>query len=80
MVDNRDLEDLPPAVAEEIAAARSRTMQKLDAFALYVAEKRDEAVKARKASGIEEIWTYCEEAYLGIDDLNRHEWAGQRWA
>lgn len=80
MVDNRDLEDLPPAVAEEIAAARARVMKKLDAFALYVAEKRDEAVKARKASGIEEIWTYCEEAYLGIDDLNRHEWAGQKWA
>lgn len=80
MVDNRDLEELPPAVAEEIAAARGRLMQKLDAFALYVSEKRDEAVKARKASGIEEIWTYCEEAYLGIDDLNRHEWAGQKWA
>lgn len=80
MFDNRDLEDLPPAVAEAIAEARSRTMAKLDAFALYVAEKRDEAVKARQASGIEDIWRYCEESYLGIDDLNRHEWSGQRWA
>lgn len=75
-----DLTDLPPSVAEEISAARARTIQRMEVFARCVADKRDEAVAARKASGIEDIWTYCEEAYLGIDDLNRAEWAGQRWA
>lgn len=45
-----------------------------------LAEKRDEAIKARKESGVEEIWIACEEAYLAIDDANRHEFAGAKWA
>lgn len=52
----------------------------LAALAQAVAEKRDEAVQGRKASGIEETWTECEEAYLGIDDENRSEFAGAKWA
>ena len=44
-----------------------------------VGDLRDKAVKARKESGVEEIWAACEEAYLGIDDANRHEFAGAKW-
>ena len=40
----------------------------------------DEAVEARKSSGIETTWLECEEAYLGIDDENRAEFAGAKWA
>lgn len=41
---------------------------------------RDEAVEARKSSGIEEVWKNAEEAYLGIDDVNRAQWANAQWA
>jgi hypothetical protein len=53
--------------------------ERLKAFALLVASRRDEAVQARAAYGIEEIWRSCEESYAGIDDLNRHLFTGARW-
>lgn len=40
---------------------------------------RDKAVAARKDSGVESIWTSCEEAYLGIDDSNRGESGSAKW-
>lgn len=45
-----------------------------------LADKRDAAILARKESGIEDVWTTCEESYLAIDDANRHEFAGAKWA
>jgi len=54
--------------------------ERLDALGNVMASKRKEAVDARKTSGIEDVWLACEEAYLGIDDANRHEWQGARWA
>ena len=45
-----------------------------------LAEKRDAAIRARKDSGIEDIWTTCEESYLAIDESNRREFAGAKWA
>lgn len=44
------------------------------------AEKVKDAVSARTASGIEETWKSLEDAYLGVDDYNRHEYAGAHWA
>lgn len=52
----------------------------LSAFGRAIAAMRDEAVKARKDSGIEEVWMYAEEAYIGIDDENRAEFAAAKWA
>jgi hypothetical protein len=40
---------------------------------------REDAVRARRESGIEQIWADCEDAYLGIDDLNRPAERG-RWS
>jgi len=54
--------------------------EKLQALGTTIAKRRDEAVSARKESGIEEIWKKCEDAYLGIDDANRNEFAGAKWA
>lgn len=54
--------------------------ERLDSLSQVIAGKRKEAVDARKSSGIEDVWMSCEEAYLGIDDMNRHEFAGARWA
>jgi hypothetical protein len=53
---------------------------RLAALSAVVVSKRDDAVKARKDSGIEDEWLKCEEAYLGIDDANRGEFAKARWA
>ena len=47
--------------------------QRLDAFGLSLAATRSEAIKARKESGIEDIWLEDEEFYEGIDDANRSE-------
>jgi hypothetical protein len=52
----------------------------LDSLSQAVAEKRDEAKKARTSNGIEGIWEYCEEAYVGIDNANRGEFGGSHWS
>ena len=72
--------DLPDEIAQE-AQPRSQEMDNalLEALGLAIAAKRTEAVEARKVSGIEAVWMACEEAYLGIDDANRHEFAGAQW-
>jgi hypothetical protein len=59
--------------------AKKEREERLKAFALLVAGRRDEAVKGRAEYGIENIWRECEEAYAGIDDLNRHLFTGSRW-
>jgi hypothetical protein len=61
-----------PKVSSEI---RDALLEKLGTT---IGELRDEAVQARKESGIEAIWQACEEAYLGIDDTNRAD-SGGKW-
>jgi len=58
---------VPVTDADEMRVAR------LDAFALSLASKRQDAVEGRQASGIEREWQEDEEFYEGIDDLNRAE-------
>jgi hypothetical protein len=60
----------------EEAAAHYTQLQKIGSL---VAGKRDDIVKARTESGIEDVWTYCEEAYASIDDLNRGDGDKQQW-
>jgi hypothetical protein len=79
--------DLPEAlyemeggVAPAYAASQELREQRLEALGQVIAAKRDAAVTARKESGIEAIWTAAEEAYLGIDEANRAEFSGSRWA
>lgn len=45
-----------------------------------IAGKRTDAVSARSASGIEDVWMQCEEATIGIDDSNRHEFSNAKWS
>jgi hypothetical protein len=77
-----DLSDLP----DELQPTKGPTLspdereQRLKDLGSLVAGKIDDAVKARKESGIEEVWSQCEDAYLGIDDSNRHEYAKAKWA
>src|SRR6478609_2447378 len=53
--------------------------EKLAALGQVIAKKRDEAVKFRKESGIEEVWMACEDAYLGRDQANMGEFEKARW-
>lgn len=71
---------LPDEVKELIGPHLAEDQQTLDAISIALREKRDEAVTARKSSGIEDTWRQCEEAYAGIDDANRHEFANHRWS
>lgn len=65
--------DQPMPITEE-------EQSRLDDLAAAIVSKKDDAIKARKESGIEEVWRKAEEAYIGIDDANRHEYQNARWA
>lgn len=53
----------------------------LESLGRVLSGLRKDAVDARKSSGIEQVWTQCEEAYQAIDDSNRNESAGgAKWA
>lgn len=76
----KQFDALPDEVKELVGPHLAEDQQTLDAISIALREKRDEAVTARKSSGIEETWRMCEEAYAGIDDANRHEFANHRWS
>lgn len=74
------LSDLPDDVRDAIQPHMEGDVSSLAAIGTQIASKREEAKSARSSSGIESTWKDCEEAYLGIDDANRHEFADARWA
>lgn len=71
--------NLPPVVEQALQARLSADQDRLAGISKIVVDKRAEAVQARKSSGIEDTWMQAEEAYLGIDDMNRSEFAGAKW-
>lgn len=71
---------LPDEMRAMIDAERQAKQERIDQLSEVIAKKRAEAVTARSSSGIEDVWIECEEAYLGIDDANRSEFAGAKWA
>lgn len=72
--------DLPPEISALLKGSIKLDGDKLAAFGLAVCAVRDRFVKARKSSGIEEVWAKCEEQYLAIDDENRDEFSKAKWA
>lgn len=64
-------EELPDEVIQAMALAKQKLADKVEAFGASLVHKREEAVAARVASGIEEDWAADEEAYQGVDDANR---------
>lgn len=70
---------LPPDVEREIAADKAERQAAIESFGAAIAALRDDAVKARQESGIEEIWLACEEAYHGLDERTRGQWMGMAW-
>lgn len=55
---------------EQVEAQRKSAME---AITESIVQMRDDAVKARSASGIETLWLEDQEMYEGIDDANRSE-------
>src|ERR1022692_2698754 len=74
------LSDLPDDVRQILAPHMDEDTTMLAAIGVQIASKREEAKGARGSSGIESTWRECEEAYLGIDDVNRHEFIDAKWA
>jgi len=74
-----DMADLPPEVRAEIGGG-APDLERLAGIEQLISDKRKEYVAYRTESGIEEIWRKAEEAYLGIDDANRSEFAKAKWA
>jgi len=73
-------DDLPDEVRELIEPHLEPDVDRLASIGQLIAAKRTEAKNARVESGIEMIWGYCEEAYIGIDEANRSEFSEGRWA
>lgn len=73
-------DELPDDVREAIAPHTPEGREMLDKISGALSRKRDEAKAARTASGIEKVWTDCEEAYVGIDDANRGEFGSAKWS
>ncbi len=76
--------ELPESVQQALDDARQGEDEayqaQLDAIGKVLLDKRKEAIDGRKKSGIEDVWKYCEEAYLGMDNANRHEFnAATKW-
>lgn len=71
MVDLSD--DEVDQLREQIEAAKSERMARVDALGHTLAQRRSEAIAARMNSGIEDEWLEDEEFYEGIDDANRGE-------
>lgn len=73
--------DLPPEVRAEIAPyLDDARIASRSAIGIAIAARRDEAKAARTSSGIEQLWTECEEAYVGMDEANRSEFKDAKWA
>lgn len=78
-----DLRDQHPDVVALIEPAMDQEESDDDmlvSIGVVLAGLRDEARQARQASGIEEVWRKCEEAYIGMDDMNRSEFQSGKWA
>lgn len=72
------------AILDALAPPESQADQPMDegvlsALTRELVGQRADARKARRLSGIEEVWLKAEEAYHGIDDANRAEFGRQRW-
>lgn len=74
-----DESQLPNVVRDAMRPQEGEENNALNALSRRLCELRNDVVKYRADSGIEQIWLDCEEAYLGIDDENRHEYVGSTW-
>ena len=67
----QELQDIIDQHMLDSKAREESKRNKLELLSKVIAGKRDEAVRARKASGIETIWEEDQNHYEGIDEYNR---------
>lgn len=67
------------ALEESQQADADSYLSRLQTLTATFLAKRKDAIDGRKQSGIEDIWNYCDDAYIGIDKANRHEFHASRW-
>lgn len=72
-----NLDDLDPDLQEIIQPHIVDNEASLERISLALCARREEAKTDRQH--IEATWRMCEEAYIGIDDANRHEFADGKW-
>lgn len=72
--------DLPEEFHEIDRQKCEKDALNLLTLGIALSDKRAQAIKQRKETGIEAAWMACEEAYLCIDEQNRHEYAKAKWA
>ena len=87
MIDT-DEQELPDSVLSRIEKATSDPIHPnspkpseavLSQATSILLKTREDAIAFRKESGIEEVWTNCEERYYGIDEANRSEYKDLRF-
>ena len=75
--------ELPESVARELHEAQqddeNRHIDQINALVDTFLQSRKEAIDGRQQSGIEDIWKYCEDAYIGIDKDNAGDFHSNRW-
>lgn len=75
--------ELPVSVVEALRESRQEEeeahLARINGLTETFLAKRKEAIDGRQQSGIEDIWKYCEDAYIGIDKANAHEFHSNRW-
>ena len=75
--------ELPESVAEALQASRQEQeeahLAQINQLTEMFLAKRKQAIDGRQQSGIEDIWKYCEDSYIGIDAANAHEFHSNRW-
>lgn len=77
---NIDDIELSQEILDELKTEdRSVNLEQLERIGKALETRKNEAVTYRQSCGIEETWAQCEDAYAGIDDMNRHEYHGNRW-
>jgi len=64
-------DELPDEIRQMTDVLRMEKAKRIEALGKEAARRRDEAIKGRAASGIEEQWIEDREYYYGIDDANR---------
>lgn len=66
-----DIRDILETVKDLREKKEQRDRERFDGLCKLISTKRNEAVNARKRSGIEKIWEEDEEYYEGVDEFNR---------
>lgn len=75
--------ELPISVQEALRESRQAEeeeyLTRINVLTETFLSKRKEAIDGREQSGIQDIWKYCEDSYIGIDKDNAHEFHANRW-